>query len=378
MSNSLTPFVPEKTYAVCTNGTKRGEMVVGHHDNVMKKNTCLFATIQDKPTNFACVYMGILIAVIGALLTALFVSGVGATLGCLLLAALAGCLAAYGLGGVICYFCLRPSPWIGFHPRVIINGEPAIIGTSTIICKPLWFTPGDITLFYSKEVASRVANIHRWNSFRRIFDATSTAYGIPSMLYNAASGFITGGFVDGIASMGKDALKGFIGGTVFDFLKGEAIDGIANLISPPNPNISSEDPKFKAVYEEEEFSLDPKNFITGENIFGWIPTINAARSFKWSNPDRSRVMLWRHRVWGKFYSGKSAPLTAAWKWDKQLGVNKQSSQRALVNLGFSIGSDIALGTVVGVLKNNFRKDLPELENAEAEAISKVGVFEKTI
>lgn len=379
MSNTLTPLVPEKTYAVCTNGTKRGEMVVGHHDNVMKKNTCLFATIQDKPTNFACVYMGMLIAIIGALLTALFVSGVGATIGCLLLAALAGILAAYGLGGIICYFCLRPSPWIGFHPKVIINGEPAILGTSTIICQPLWFTPGNITLFYSKEVADRVANVYRWSNWGRIFNSAITWYGIPSLLYNAVSGVITQGFIRGIGSIVGTAIGTLAGGTILDTASYLSAAGISSFFSERNPNLIPEESKLSSVSEREEYqALNIDNLLEGDDMSEWSTTANAIKNFKYSNADRSRIMLWRHRVWGKFRSGNSVSLKRAWRWDKQLGPNKQSARRSFAVLGLGLATDIAFMSIDNILKDNIAEDFPELENAEAKAIAKVGVYEKTI
>ena len=55
MESELIPLVPEKTYAVCTNGLKKGEMVVTSHDLYTMEDGRLIATLNDKPTNFACV-----------------------------------------------------------------------------------------------------------------------------------------------------------------------------------------------------------------------------------------------------------------------------------------------------------------------------------
>ncbi len=382
MSNNLTPLVPEKTYAVCTNGTKKGEIVVGHHDDVMKINTCLMATIQDKPTNCACVYMGILIAVVGGLLTALFVSGVGATVGCLLLVALVSILGAYGLGGVVCYFCLMPSQWIGFHPHILINKQPAIIGTSTIMCQPLWFTPGKITLFYSKDVASRVANVYKWQNWQRIFNHTLNAWGIPGLLYNATSGFLMDGLMKGTFELIKTLGIGYLGGRGLSIMQEGISERVADSFTQRNPNNSS-DSKFQEVYQKDEYEFDFYNdVISGEDVPAWFGksgTIEIALNGTYTNADRSRVMLWRHHVWGNMPGTNNSTATKkAWKWDKQLGNNKQSAKRALSVLALGFVGDIMFGARVNYLKNKFVNDLPELENWENEAKIKVEIFEETV
>jgi len=375
MSNSLTPLVPEKTYAVCTNGMQKGEMVVGSQDNVHKENLCLIATIEDKPTNFACVWAGILIAIVGGLLTALFVSGVGATIGCLLLATLVGILAAHGLGGVVCHFFLTPALWINPHPQILINKRPALIGTSTIVCKPLWFGTGNITLYYSKEVADRVAKIYRWKNYSDIFNAVNLGFALPGFVYNLFSGIFTG---KTLQTLGSIAL-GFGGGEVLGWMQGGAANLIGDAITPLDADFStSDDPKFNSVYSSEGYSPDGTNIIGGENFFEWPEKIQMAQNFTYANADRSRIMLWRHRVWGHIYKGNSAPLKAAWRWDKQLGPNKNNAQKGIAVFIYGVIGNIAFDAYINSLKNDFMNDLPELETAEMEAIAKVGIFEQNI
>ncbi len=63
---SATPLVPEKeVYPVCTNGLQTGTMVVTSQNKMCNAKRHYIATHLYKPTNFKCVYLGILVAIIG-------------------------------------------------------------------------------------------------------------------------------------------------------------------------------------------------------------------------------------------------------------------------------------------------------------------------
>lgn len=190
---ALTPYVPEKEiYPVCTNGMQTGTMIVKSQSHMMNKKGHLIATTLDKPVDFKCVYLGILVAIIGGVITAMVASGVVAVIAGLLIAALAGVIASCGLGGAVCRYCLDTSVWTKWHLMVKIEGNYALIGSSQIICQPLWFTPGTIQMFYSKEVADKTAEIYATNNFLRIFNGSvlGLAIGSPFVLAKALHGVV--------------------------------------------------------------------------------------------------------------------------------------------------------------------------------------------
>ena len=89
-------LVPAGTYAVCTNGMKKGEMIVTSQATVKNHKGNLLATIADKPSNFMCVWAGIIAAAVAAFLLAL-----ATTLGPLafiIIAALIGVFGSLSLG----------------------------------------------------------------------------------------------------------------------------------------------------------------------------------------------------------------------------------------------------------------------------------------
>ena len=84
---------------------KIGEMIVTSQTTVKNSKGKLIATLKDKPTNFSCVWAGIIVAVVAAMLLAL-----AATLGplaALIIATIAGVLGSFTLGSMLCYFCLK-------------------------------------------------------------------------------------------------------------------------------------------------------------------------------------------------------------------------------------------------------------------------------
>jgi len=258
--DSLMPLVPEKTFSVCTNGLKTGEVIVTNHFSVKKANGYLIATKEDKPTNMACVYAGLLIAIVGGLLVALFATGVGAVLGGLLLAALAGILAAYGLGGLLCYFCLKTSQWDIVHPFVIIEGKEVIIGSSKTTCfHPLSFifSPGDVQLFYSKEAADEAASIYRTKNIIRIFDCALLGWGIPKLI---------GGIIgSSIANTLFSFVFGKISGDLLQIGEGYIGDVIANSLIPVTNDVREyseqvDDVRFSNLYKEEPITITESLF----------------------------------------------------------------------------------------------------------------------
>jgi len=68
------------------------------------------------------------------------------------------------------------------------------------------------------------------------------------------------------------------------------------------------------------------------------------------------------------------PITAC--RDKELGPNKHNAWKGVAVFAYGTIGDIAFDAYIKSLTNDFMNDLPELENAEAEAIKKVGICEE--
>ena len=164
-------LVPAGTYAVCTNGMKKGEMIVTSQATVKNHKGNLLATIADKPSNFMCVWAGIIAAAVAAFLLAL-----ATTLGPLafiIIAALIGVFGSLSIGSLVCYFCLRSYEWLpnSGHPNIKVAGNQALLSTARIVCTPLDFLPsGSIMLCYDKSVASRAATMYAISNSLKIFE----------------------------------------------------------------------------------------------------------------------------------------------------------------------------------------------------------------
>ncbi len=135
-------LVPAGTYAVCTNGMRMGEVIITSQTTIKNHKGDLLATIADKPTNFRCVWAGIIAAAVAAA----FLLALAATLGPLaviIIAALIGVLGSVTLGRLMCYFCLRCYPWLpnSGHPNIRIAGNQALLSSAKIVCTPLGFLP---------------------------------------------------------------------------------------------------------------------------------------------------------------------------------------------------------------------------------------------
>ncbi len=375
MSNSLTPLVPEKTYAVCTKGMQKGEMIVVSQDNVQKENSCLIATIKDKPTNFSCVWAGIIIAVIGGVIAATVATGVGALIGGVLLATLAGIIAAHGLGGVICYFCLKPAQWINPHPQILINGQPALIGSSTIVCKPLYIGTGNITLFYSKETADMVANIYKWQNYADIFGAALSG--------SAARGLW--GLGKGIASVyglgaGLGTVAGFLG---FGYLVNKPINDFQNWASD---QITGRD--------TEGSSRNIRDTVDGSNAPAFDLSVRQNLMNQYGNAQGKIVFqdMWTAiKADPSYYQGMPASELNALKSKyssqshgnyntaKNNAATRHTLAQGIRDAGIFLGFSVVTNILIQVIYKNELNEFEEFGyNAELEARNAVGIFEQLI
>lgn len=194
-------LVPAGTYAVCTNGMRMGEVIVTSQTTIKNHKGDLLATIADKPTNFKCVWAGIIAAAVAAFLLAL-----AATLGPLaviIITALIGVLGSVTLGRLMCYFCLRCYPWLpnSGHPNIRIAGNQALLSSAKIVCTPLGFLPsGSIMLCYDKSVARRTATMYAISNSLKIFEGAVFGAGVAGICC----------IMKGVFGMYKSALEGTI------------------------------------------------------------------------------------------------------------------------------------------------------------------------
>lgn len=373
--NSLTPLVPEKTYAVCTQGTKKGEMVVGYHNNVYKANTCLIATVQDKPTNFACVWTGILIAVVGGAIAALYATGVGSLIAGVLIATLAGILAAHGLGGVVCYFFLRPASWVNPHPKIIINGEQALIGSSTIVCKPLGFGTGNVTLYYSKEVADRIANIYKWQNYAKIFGGALTGASAIG-LWGLGTSIAT---IYGLGA-GIGTVAGFLG---FGYLVGKPINDFQNWASD---KITGRD--------TEGHTRNLRDTIDGSNAPAFDLSVRQSLMTQYGNAQGGVVMTdgWTAiKADPRYYPGMPASELQALKSEyfsrghenynttKNNAATRETLAQGIRNAALFLGFTVGVNIFIQVIYKNELNELEEFGlDSEIDARSAVKIFEGLI
>ena len=194
-------LVPAGTYAVCTNGMRMGEVIVTSQTTIKNHKGDLLATIADKPTNFKCVWAGIIAAAVAAFLLAL-----AATLGPLaviIIAALIGVLGSLTLGRLMCNFCLRCYPWLpnSGHPNIRIAGNQALLSSAKIVCTPLGFLPsGSIMLCYDKSVARRSATMYAISNSLKIFEGAVFGAGVAGIC----------SIMKGVFGMYKSALEGTV------------------------------------------------------------------------------------------------------------------------------------------------------------------------
>lgn len=359
--NSLlsTPLVPEKeVYPVCTNGLQTGTMVVTSQNKMCNAKRHYIATYLDKPTDFKCVYAGILVAfVIGVIVGILAMSiasfGTGAVIAGILVATLVGIIASYGLGGAVCRYCLESAVWDKFHPNIIIDGKFAIIGSSKLICTPplpLLTTPGAIQIFYDKDVANKTAEIYATQNVLRIFKHALLGYSIPG-IFKYIGGLLTNGLtVANVIQLG--------GGTMISIGKDYAEDRISDVLSNTNSNYSP-NIEIEGVIDNASMIKDVQMAKGNVMKSSWIkikadPSYYKGMSGKELNQLKSRYMK------------------GAWA-DKKTA--KKNSKTALSVLGLDF-----LGNTIGkTIYKCMAKGLEEWrEDAESTAIANIGIYEKQI
>ena|GEM_PF-3522508 len=138
-------YVHEGVSLICTNGFKPAKLLVKDR-GVCIAGGQLMATEEDKPTNFACKWAGVLAALIAAILiTAPFIVAV-------LVAFLIGMLAALTLGQLLCWVALQGGKWNMVHPQVKLKGQCALTESSKLTCVLMG---GDITIFYDEATAGK-------------------------------------------------------------------------------------------------------------------------------------------------------------------------------------------------------------------------------
>jgi len=388
----MIPLVPEKTYAVCSNGLMMGEIVVGSQTTVKKSDNRLIATIYDKPANFKCKWLGILLAIVGGIIAALCASGVGSLIAGVLIATVIAAALTYGLGGAVCTFCLKSAIWDIWHPMILIERKPAIIAKSKLICFPLFLPQGTITLYYSKEVASRVANITAIQNITEMFAAASVGAAIVSLgpiLANVYS-FVA-------AAAGPVAAEIAVAGACVGLYKG------GELVSVPINNAENAASDFLAGVHTTPDEPDSFDAISGAEDLTDIPDYlklpkiyktTKATALKENNIGaRSPIMkdAWAKVKADPSYSAqtKNALLSKYLKQThaeyKQLN-NKLAKKAArgavwnavkdnLIMMGFSSGVNILSQTIT----KSMQKNLDAMQyDAESAAMEKVKIYEEQI
>ena len=156
-------YVHEGVSLICTNGFKPAKLLVKDR-GVCIAGGQLMATEEDKPTNFACKWAGVLAALIAAILiTAPFIVAV-------LAAFLIGMLAALTLGQLLCWVALQGGKWNMVHPQVKLKGQCALTESSKLTCVLMG---GDITIFYDEATAGKAL---RNNWLRNSVEILGTAF----------------------------------------------------------------------------------------------------------------------------------------------------------------------------------------------------------
>lgn len=383
MESELIPLVPEKTYAVCTNGLKKGEMVVTSHDLYTMEDGRLIATLNDKPTNFACVYTGILVALIGGAIVALCCTGIGATIGGLILATLVGILASYGLKGLVCRFCLKNAMWLPntLHPRLEIQGQKALTAKSTIVCNPPLCSSGNIQLFYSAETADRVANIYRWNNYSRIFNSALTGWAIPSLIYGSLGTLCSKGILKGALSILKTGACAYVGGISINSIQTFVGKSLGKVWTPVNEdtdiysqNLNND--KYDDVYDDSnDYNITPgenwDQFFVGEdgsNLWGILTKA------KMTNMDKSIVMKFANKMTKTPFLKLSRSKAMKTSWNLN-SARPQNMKRGVALLGFSVAVSCLFEIYTSHLENEYKNELPKFMTDEEKAMAESKIFE---
>lgn len=388
---SYLPLVPEKTYAVCSNGLMTGEVVVGSQTTVKTSDDRLIATINDKPTNFKCKYLGILLAAIGGFIAAMIATGVGGLIAGVLLATVIAAAITYGIGGAICAMCLKSAMWDIMHPMILIEGQPAIIAKSKLICIPLGLPAGSISLYYSKDVANRVARITAIQNITEMFAFAGLGAALPALgsalgsVYSfcfAASGSAV---IAGTATIGA-SVGLYKGGEIISMpikdLENAASDFLAGVNTVP------EEPKKVDAISNAEVVED---LLKSPKIYK-IANTKALREYNIGS--RSPIMkdMWIRIKADPSYSSQtknalqSKYLTEVKAEYKQLNnrlsnraargaVWKKAVKNNLIMMGFSSGVNIISETIT----KGMQKELAAMQDyTENAAMKKIKIYEEQV
>ena len=395
-------LVPAGTFAVCTNGMKMGKMIVTSQTTVKTSKGKLIATLKDKPTNFSCVWAGIIAAAVAAIVLAL-----ATTLGPLavvIIATIVGMLGSFTLGSMLCYFCLKETSWLpgSKHPNVLISGNMALVHTAQITCTPLGFLPsGNIQLFFDKSVASRIATVFFFKNSLDILEGAALGAGVAGLgqiavkvftgvggglMGTTAAGIVTAGLIgsgyaighriDIIQNSSSTALANWI--TTGDYDKYESSkkkDNDEKIIDKVEKGTSNQpgDSKVIPPYTNQadiNTKLNIGTQATGEVMKVSWGRVKADPAYHTGMP-KSEL----NKLLGKYMKEVSTEVKLR---NASLSKNMALKENVLKSLkdffvvnGTCIGVNIAGQTASKVIKTDVDKDM----NKEISALSKIGIYE---
>lgn len=395
-------LVPAGTFAVCTNGMKMGKMIVTSQTTAKTSKGKLIATLKDKPTNFSCVWAGIIAAAVAAIVLVL-----ATTLGPLavvIIATIVGMLGSFTLGSMLCYFCLKEAPWLpgSEHPNVLISGNMALVHTAQITCTPLGFLPsGNIQLFFDKSVASRIATVFFFKNSLDILEGAALGAGLAGLgqiavkvftgvggglMGTTAAGIVTaeligsgyaiGHGIDIIQNSSSTALANWI--TVGDYDKYESSkkkDNDKKIIDKVEKGTSNQpgDSKVIPPYTNQadiNTELNIGTLATGEVMKVSWGRVKADPAYHTGMP-KSEL----NKLLGKYMKEVSTEVKLR---NASLSKNMALKENVLKSLKdffvvneICIGVNIARQTASKVIKIDVDKDM----NKEISALSKIGIYE---
>ena len=395
-------LVPAGTFAVCTNGMKMGKMIVTSQTTVKTSKGKLIATLKDKPTNFSCVWAGIIAAAVAAIVFAL-----ATTLGPLavvIIATIVGMLGSFTLGSMLCYFYLKETPWLSGseHPNVLISGNKALVHTAQITCTPLGFLPsGNIQLFFDKSVASRNATVFFFKNSLDILEGAALGAGLAGLgqiaakvftgfggglMGTTAAGIVTAGLIGSGYAIGKSidiiqnssstALANWIAAGDYDkYESSKKKDNDEKIIDKVKKGTSNQpgDSKVIPPYTNQadiNTKLNIGTLATGEVMKVSWGRVKADPAYHTGMP-KSEL----NKLLGKYMKEVSTEVKLR---NASLSKNMALKENVLKSLkdffvvnGICIGVNIAGQTASKVIKTDVDKDM----NKEISALSKIGIYE---
>jgi hypothetical protein len=381
---------------------KMGKMIVTSQTTVKTSKGKLIATLKDKPTNFSCVWAGIIAAAVAAIVLAL-----ATTLGPLavvIIATIVGMLGSFTLGSMLCYFCLKETPWLSGseHPNVLISGNKALVHTAQITCTPLGFLPsGNIQLFFDKSVASRNATVFFFKNSLDILDGAALGAGLAGLgqiaakVFTGFGGGLMGTTAAGIVTAGLIG-SGYAIGKSIDIIQNSSSTGLANwitagdydkyesskkkdndekIIDKVKKGTSNQpgDSKVIPPYTNQadiNTKLNIGTLATGEVMKVSWGRVKADPAYHTGMP-KSEL----NKLLGKYMKEVSTEVKLR---NASLSKNMALKENVLKSLkdffvvnGICIGVNIAGQTASKVIKTDVDKDM----NKEISALSKIGIYE---